>query len=138
MSMGPVTGLLISPITWAHHLVWIIPIVLWLALAHDRPAYGRIWAAVAAGLFWYGAIWHIPHGKGVELHDSTVQLIVGDSYTLLMLLFVAGMITMLALRHNRRRPLPGIDIGGTLRSPSGLQSQPQSFGSPLDHSVRDA
>jgi len=96
-----VTGLLVSPITWAHHLVWVVPIILWLALAHDRPAFGRLWAAVVAAWFWYGPIWRIPHGGGVELHDTFAQLLVGNSYTLAMLLFVGGMIVMLALRHGR-------------------------------------
>ena len=98
-----VTGLLVSPITWAHHLVWIIPIILWLALAHDRPPFGRVWAALATVWFWYGGIWHIPHGSGVELHDSFAQLTVGNSYTLAMLAFVGGMIIMLIFRHPQRR-----------------------------------
>ena len=98
-----VTGLLVSPITWAHHLVWVVPIILWLALAHDRPAFGRLWAALVAAWFWYGAIWRIPHGRRVELHDTFAQLLVGNSYTLAMLLFVAGMIAMLALRRRHGR-----------------------------------
>jgi alpha-1,2-mannosyltransferase len=102
--LSAVTGLLISPITWAHHLVWIVPVVLWLALAHDRPAFGRIWAALAVGWFWYGAIWRVPHGSGRELRDSFAQLIVADSYTLAMLLFMGGMIIMLAIRHVQRSP----------------------------------
>jgi alpha-1,2-mannosyltransferase len=97
-----VTGLLVSPITWAHHLVWVVPIILWLALAHDRPAYGRIWATLAAAWFWYAPIWRIPHGHHVELHDTLAQLMLGNSYTLAMLLFVGGMIIMLALRHHKR------------------------------------
>jgi alpha-1,2-mannosyltransferase len=101
------TGLIVSPITWAHHLVWIIPVVLWLALAHDRPAYGRVWAALAAGWFWYGAIWRIPHGNQRELRDSFAQLIVGNSYTIAMVVFVGGMVTMLALRQRRREPPTG-------------------------------
>jgi len=96
-----VTGLLVSPITWAHHLVWVVPIILWLALAHDRPAFGRLWAAAVAAWFWVGAIWRIPHGSGVEIHDTFAQLLVGNSYTLAMLLFVGGTIVMLTLRHNR-------------------------------------
>jgi alpha-1,2-mannosyltransferase len=99
-----VTGLLVSPITWAHHLVWVVPIILWLALAHDRPAYGRVWAAVVAVFFWWGPIWHIPHGHHVELHDSFAQLLVGNSYTISMLLFVGGMIIMLALRRSAAHP----------------------------------
>jgi alpha-1,2-mannosyltransferase len=96
-----VTGLLVSPITWAHHLVWVVPIILWLALANDRPAYGRVWAALVAAWYSYGAIWRIPHGSGVELHDTLGQMLVGNSYTISMLLFVGGMILMLALRHHR-------------------------------------
>ena len=108
-----VTGLLVSPITWAHHLVWVVPIILWLALAHDRPAFGRVWAALVTVWYWYGAIWRIPHGSGVELHDTLAQMLVGNSYTISMLLFVAGMILMLALRHHQgsddRNVLTGLD-----------------------------
>jgi alpha-1,2-mannosyltransferase len=108
-----VTGLLVSPITWAHHLVWVVPIILWLALAHDRPAFGRVWAALVTAWYWYGAIWRIPHGSRVELHDTLAQMLVGNSYTLSMLLFVGGMILMLALRHHRgsddRSVLTGLD-----------------------------
>jgi len=74
-------------------------VILWLALAHDRPAFGRISAAVVAAWFWYGPIWRIPHGSGVELHDTFTQLLVGNSYTLSMLLFLVGMIVMLTLRR---------------------------------------
>ena len=76
-----VTGLIVSPITWGHHLVWIVPVVVWLALAPDRPAFGRVWAALAILWFWYGPIWRVPHGRGIELHNSISQLAVGNSYT---------------------------------------------------------
>ena len=39
------TGLLVSPITWAHHMVWVVPVLIWLVWAPDRPAGGRLWAA---------------------------------------------------------------------------------------------
>jgi alpha-1,2-mannosyltransferase len=95
-----VTGLLVSPITWAHHLVWVVPIVLWLVLGADRPAFGRLWAALVAGLFWYGAIWHVPHGSARELHDTVAQLIEGNSYTIAMVVFVIGVAVMLTLRRS--------------------------------------
>jgi alpha-1,2-mannosyltransferase len=97
-----VTGLAVSPITWSHHLVWIIPVLAWLSLADDRPRFGRAWTALALLWFWYGAIWRTPHGNGVELHDSLVQMVVGNSYTLTMVLFVGGVAAMLAMRHRRR------------------------------------
>jgi len=99
------TGLLVSPVTWGHHLVWIVPVVVWLALAPDRPAFGRVWAALATVFFWYGPIWRVPYSRGRELHDSFAQLIVGNSYTLAMVLFVAGMAGMLLLRRRARRRL---------------------------------
>jgi alpha-1,2-mannosyltransferase len=98
-----VTGLLVSPITWAHHLVWAVPVLLWLALAEDRPAGGRVWAAAGAAWLWWGAIWRVPHGSGRELHDSAAQLLLADSYTLAMLLFVGGVALMLALRRRAGR-----------------------------------
>ena len=44
------TGMLVSPISWEHHLVWAVPIMAWLALAPDRPTGGPVWAALAAGM----------------------------------------------------------------------------------------
>src|SRR5208282_2816902 len=46
------TGMVVSPITWEHHLVWAVPILLWLACAPDRPAGGLLWAAGAAAVLW--------------------------------------------------------------------------------------
>ncbi len=112
-----VTGLLVSPITWAHHFVWIVPIILWLALAHDRPAFGRIWATLAAVWFWDGPIWRIPHGNGVEIHDSFGQLVIGNSYTISLLVFLGGMIIMLALRRSAAIPSSGHSID---RAPWGI------------------
>ncbi len=36
-----VTCLIVSPISWVHHMVWVVPAILWLALAPDRPRWGR-------------------------------------------------------------------------------------------------
>ena len=37
------TGLIISPITWVHHMVWVVPVIIWLAAGADRPRRGRFW-----------------------------------------------------------------------------------------------
>ncbi len=64
--------------------------------------------------FWYGAIWRVPHGKGVELTDSFAQLVIGNSYTLALFAFIGGMIIMLVVRHHR-----GSDVqsAGTVLDP---------------------
>jgi alpha-1,2-mannosyltransferase len=41
------TGLLVSPISWPHHYVWILPALVWLVAGFDRPAKGVYWAAAA-------------------------------------------------------------------------------------------
>ena len=37
------TCLIVSPISWVHHMVWVVPAIIWLALAPDRPRWGRRW-----------------------------------------------------------------------------------------------
>lgn len=45
------TGLLVSPVSWVHHYVWIVPALVWSVLGTDRPAKGAYWAAAAAVVF---------------------------------------------------------------------------------------
>ena len=45
------TGLLVSPISWQHHYVWCVPLLVWLVLAVDRPRRGVVWAATVAIVF---------------------------------------------------------------------------------------
>ena len=53
------TGLLVSPISWAHHWVWILPaLVLLVRNGH------RITAAIGYLLFALAPFWHTPHSGG--------------------------------------------------------------------------
>ena len=45
------TGLLVSPISWQHHYVWCVPLLVWLALGVDGPRRGVMWAVVTAFVF---------------------------------------------------------------------------------------
>jgi alpha-1,2-mannosyltransferase len=94
------TCLIVSPVTWAHHMVWVVPAILWLALAADRPRYGRAMAAGAAILFWSAPIWWVPHAKSWELHLDPWQLVAGNSFFLATVLFMAGA-TVHVVRRNR-------------------------------------
>jgi alpha-1,2-mannosyltransferase len=62
------TGLLLSPISWFHHYVWIVPALIWLVLGTDRPAKGECWAMAGALPFIVippfrgagsGALWYV-------------------------------------------------------------------------------
>ena len=82
------TWLLVSPVTWSHHMVWVVPATLWFALGSDRPRHGRWVAAAAAVLFWSAPIWWVPHGRLLELHLNVWQLMAGDSFFVAVVAFL--------------------------------------------------
>ncbi|MBA4861837.1 DUF2029 domain-containing protein [Streptomyces sp. PSKA54] len=89
------TGLLISPISWSHHWVWCVPMVVLLgseaaARDHGSRAY-RAAAAVLGLVFCSYALWWVPHGPGrPELHQGGWQ-------SALSALYAAGACAFLAL-----------------------------------------
>jgi alpha-1,2-mannosyltransferase len=122
------TGMIVSPITWAHHMVWVVPILLWLVLADDRPTGGWVWAIAAWLLFWKAPIWSVPYEKGRELHEHGWQLLAGNSFFLAMLVFMVGVAAMLAFRHaagGRRRTDPPAAERGHSR-PRAVEPEPVS------------
>ncbi len=98
------TGLLVSPVTWAHHMVWVIPVIVWLALAADRPAHGPVWAGAVTVFFWWSPIWDVPNSDGREYHWRWWQMPLGDAYFIAMIVFLAAIGILL----NRRRTHPSM------------------------------
>ena len=97
------TCLVVSPISWVHHMVWVVPAILWLALAPDRPRWGRVLAAAAALLFWSAPVWWVPYKDTSDLHLGAVQLIAGNSFFFAMAVFVLGA-AVLVLRRRATPP----------------------------------
>jgi alpha-1,2-mannosyltransferase len=113
------TGLLVSPVSWSHHWVWVAPALVLAAdsVVRARPASqggtGRqraAWSAVLAllAVFWSRLIWDVPEqaiqGRGL----SGPWLLAGNLYPL------AGLVALglAALLLTRRRegtepPAPG-------------------------------
>lgn len=100
------TGLLLSPISWPHHWVWVVPTIA--ALAIERPFRGAVPAA--AGLAVVSHLrpgWQVPVGRPAELHWTWWQTVLGNPYPLaaaVVLVALAG-----AARSVRR---DGTDPGG--------------------------
>ena len=48
-----VTGLLVSPVSWTHHWVWAVPLLVWLTVAawRRRSAACGLAVATAAAVF---------------------------------------------------------------------------------------
>ena len=81
-------GLLVSPIAWTHHWVWMIPGLLGLWLV-GREAGARLpkYLAIAGGvMIALAPEWWLPHGGNLELRWSLWQQVVGGEYTLFALL----------------------------------------------------
>ena len=102
------TGLVISPITWVHHMVWVVPVIVWLAAGADRPRRGPLLAGLTTVLFVVAPIWWVPTSWRVsadppELHQNHWQLVLGNSFLFAMLGFLAGVAVMLV----RRSGAPG-------------------------------
>lgn len=80
-----VTALLISPVSWSHHWVWCVPVVLLLWTRGHRAA-----AAGTALVFCSYTLWWVPHGQGrPELHQNAVDLTLSALYVVSGLLFLA-------------------------------------------------
>jgi alpha-1,2-mannosyltransferase len=109
------TCLLVSPISWVHHLVWVVPAILWLAFAPDRPRFGPVLAGATAVLFWTAPVWWVPYKNTSDLHLNLLQLVAGNSFFFAMLLFVGGA-AVLVLRRGPARAHEGIGRRSRLRS----------------------
>lgn len=104
-------GLLVSPISWSHHWVWIAPgIVVAIDLAILR-GYRAGWALLIglAGLFAAGpvlVIWQVPNSHNREYHWHTWQLLVGNAYILIGLGLLAA--AFVGLRRWRQAGVPHV------------------------------
>jgi alpha-1,2-mannosyltransferase len=74
------TALLVSPISWSHHWVWCVPMLILLA-TRARPA----WTVGTALVFASFALWWVPHAPApvrLELHQNGWQMLLSGLYTL--------------------------------------------------------
>ena len=98
------TGLMVSPISWQHHYVWSVPLVVWLVFGVDRPKWGAVWAAVVAVVFL------VMPPTGLPAHLTPISYVWANAYTVATLAFLALVTVMLWNRHRsslRRVPLSG-------------------------------
>jgi alpha-1,2-mannosyltransferase len=91
-------GLLISPVSWSHHWVWIAPALLLL--------HGRVRIAVAV-VFAVGPHWLLPATGGKELEWAWWQHLIGNAYVWLGLAFLVWC----AVKATRDRLGAGRDQG---------------------------
>jgi alpha-1,2-mannosyltransferase len=88
------TGLLLSPISWLHHYVWIVPALIWLTVGTDRPARGALWALLAGLTFMVAP----PNSAG---GSGPLWFVRDDAYVVATLVFIGLVGVMLWTRRER-------------------------------------
>ncbi|MFJ9408099.1 glycosyltransferase 87 family protein [Streptomyces sp. NPDC101393] len=90
------TALLVSPISWSHHWVWGVPLLILLgseALQRTGGAARRWWATTGAMGLLFGsfALWWVPHRwhHHEELHQNGLQMLLSDVYPIAGLALLA-------------------------------------------------
>ncbi|MFF4949864.1 glycosyltransferase 87 family protein [Streptomyces chattanoogensis] len=90
------TALLVSPISWSHHWVWGVPMLILFgseALRRSGRAARRWWAtaSVTGLIFCSFALWWVPHHRHrhEELHQNGVQMLLSDVYPIAGLALLA-------------------------------------------------
>ncbi|EFW28383.1 hypothetical protein HMPREF9057_00208, partial [Actinomyces sp. oral taxon 171 str. F0337] len=83
VSVVMVLGLLVSPISWSHHWVWCLPVLMSVAAATWRWRSTALGIAGAAGVlvFILAMQWWFPEQNHVEQNWPTWAKAVGSSYT---------------------------------------------------------
>jgi Glycosyltransferase family 87 len=109
------TGLLVSPISWAHHWVWVLPALVLLVRSGHRVA-----AAAGFLLFALAPFWFTPHAAGPrEYGFHWLLTLVANCFLLAGLAFLGYLsISALAGPRGARRP----------------QGQVEDLGASFDHS----
>jgi alpha-1,2-mannosyltransferase len=100
-----VAGLLVSPVSWLHHFVWIVPLAM--SLVERRPNGLRSLATWFLASSWLFVGWvtvapfmKLPSGDDVELQWTSSQHLVASMTTLLGLVLLAGAIIIARQHHS--------------------------------------
>jgi alpha-1,2-mannosyltransferase len=80
-------GLLVSPVSWSHHWVWIVPAVAVWALRAYRHVVPMVLLVVTTVMFAIGPR-YVPYGHDQEIDWTWWQHLIGDGYLIAALTFV--------------------------------------------------
>jgi alpha-1,2-mannosyltransferase len=105
------TGLLISPVSWSHHWVLALPVLLLYAVRarHGRSSAGLAVTAGFAAIGFAQVIWWVPIGqhRHAELHLAGAQLLFANAYVLIALLALTWPLSSVRRGASRDQPFEG-------------------------------
>ncbi|MCZ1008039.1 glycosyltransferase 87 family protein [Streptomyces lydicus] len=102
-----ITALLVSPISWSHHWVWCVPLLVALAARTRRSPWRRALLAAVTLAFAARTMWVVPHTGDLDLHFAWWQQPFAAPYPLL------GLAVLVAVALWTRKPagIPGAAVG---------------------------
>jgi alpha-1,2-mannosyltransferase len=80
LALNALAALLVSPVSWTHHWVWAVPVMI--ALAGTGRRVPQICAVCGVVIFAVSPMWWFPHGDLTELRWAAWQQVAGDSYAI--------------------------------------------------------
>ncbi|TVT07984.1 DUF2029 domain-containing protein [Amycolatopsis bartoniae] len=104
-------ALLASPISWSHHWVWAVPLVVLLISRLPQTGTARAWrlwfgTGAVIAVFISCVLLVLPNGRNIELHWKFWQGVLGNAYILMPLVLAAVLVTRWALRRRARVDSP--------------------------------
>ncbi|MER6873868.1 hypothetical protein ABT279_27315, partial [Amycolatopsis sp. NPDC000673] len=99
--------LLISPISWTHHWVWVAPLVVLLVSRLPKTTPATAWKRwlgtfLVAFVFVSCVLLILPNGRNVELHWKVWQNILGDAYILMPVVLAVALVLRWGLQRRAR------------------------------------
>jgi alpha-1,2-mannosyltransferase len=79
-------GLLLSPVSWTHHWVWAVPLIVLLVTRGQRIA-----AFAVAALFASCVVMLVPNGGGAEFKWGLGLSVLGNAYVLAAAITIVGL-----------------------------------------------
>ena len=104
IAIAALAGLLVSPISWSHHWVWVAVMMAAVASFAVRPGWSPLWVVIPLLFAVFaaypmveeskprqplGLIWSVPFRNDQELTWKGLQILVGNSYVVAGLILLA-------------------------------------------------
>lgn len=115
-----ITALLVSPISWSHHWVWCVPLLITLAAHTRRIPWRRALLAAVTLAFAARTMWITPHAGDLDLHLPWWQQPFAAPYPVLGLALLAAVLWW----TRRSAGVPAALHGGRLPAPRAAQELP--------------
>lgn len=110
VGLAALASLFASPVSWTHH--WVAALPLLVAVWACAARWARVVVALAYVVFCSRIVWRVPHGHGVEFDHDVIEAVIAASYLLVGTALTA--VAVIATRRLHAEPTVELDRPATL------------------------